>query len=333
VAPELFFHAGLNKAGSTYLQDALRLNSGWLASHSVHYPKPMTSVGAGNADTLSLAVRDGDEGYAKRFLARRVRDCVRRKCKILLLSTELLYHQLVIPEKLAFLDKLLSEAGIGRRRILLYFREPVSHAISAYCHRAGTRILPTFSDWVTTDYEGPAELERFLGLFDGNTQFEWVPRTYSSDHLAEDFCEALGVPPFPTLPARRANVSVSADEAEILRTMALRDLRLAKSLRGRFKQLPREHKANDVGLRSLYEIQAAEAILAHASPYERLSSILGSNLLETAATTSCSELEETLVLSDFQRQTIQQTRAPSRLHRFWARLISTCRRRLVRIRA
>ena len=269
---ELYFHAGLNKAGSTYAQELMSFNYEKLLQSGIYYPNPkvVNSIARnspGNALAFTKAIQAGQLKNATHFLQNHVTSAKKNNCSRLLLSNESLYHELVDHEKLAGFEAICKDTGITNIKVLLIFRDPVSHALSAYNHRAGSNQVPPFAQWVRnglsyeganyekgkTGYEFWEEVTKFhnnLKAFE-NLGVEFA--AYSSDvtDTIEKFC---GIP-LDRPPLTVSNVSLNCIEAELLRIMGGTRPKYVRELWRRLKELPRNQKAPDNYLR--YKNQVA----------------------------------------------------------------------------
>ena len=272
------FHIGLNKAGSTYLQDALTFNKERLAASGIAYPNaPAVTVGqsstqGGNGPEVTNALRDRDAGHLADALGALVGKA--GGAEILLISNESAYHQVVERERLSMLLTAFGTLGFDDARLVVIFRNVYTHAISAYAHRAGShgagnRPLPDFSKWIRPDdlgdpkgafqtrrpftdvYEFWSEFPRFAQRLteDGErAKFEFLRQ--ESDILG-GFGTLLGVGLLP--PGKpRSNVSMNLLEAELARQLLSVSPTVARAYRRLAKETPSECKASDQWLRNAY---------------------------------------------------------------------------------
>lgn len=260
---QLLAHIGLNKAGSTYLQELLRLNSARLDERGILYPATRGPRDAGNAAKLALDLRDRRVDKVRTALQGFEAEATRRGSRTVFLSSEYLYHRLVDPGLLASFASAYREAGFERCRLLVLFRDPVPHSISCYCHRAGqVETLAGFEAWLSNSYELFAELRGFLANTLAHPDFDVVPVAQEANGLKsvlESFADVEGLA-HPEVD--RVNVSITPGEAEIVRQMAMRDQMLALAVKRRFKLLDRSQKYDDPRARSALERAAAAAVAA-----------------------------------------------------------------------
>ena len=238
--------------------------------------------GGGNADVFVNQLRAGDQDGAIQFLKIRMGKAERRRCDRLLLSTEILYH-LLADEQLnkSFFDA-IAKSGLDQTCIALIFREPISHSISAFCHRAGSRHLEPFETWIADDYEGPGELATFLDLMRRETSVGWILMPYGTTDLLREFCEELGLPHPPETPRQRVNRSMTLSEAEFVRRSCRDTPEMVSFLRDAFKGVAPEKKAHSRDLETFIHNCASRQVSANAKPYQELGKLLGTDLLGDA---------------------------------------------------
>ena len=288
---ELYFHAGLNKAGSTYAQQLMSFNYDKLLLAGMYYPNPklinsIALASPGNALAFTKAIQTGKLKDATDFLRDHIAAAKEKSCTRLLLSNESLYHELVYQEKLASFKTVCKDAGITNIKVSLIFRDPVSHALSAYNHRAGFSRIPPFAQWVKnglsykgSNYEkgktGYEFWEEITQLQNNLKAFEDLGvefAAYSSDvtNTIEQFCGVSLEKP----PLKESNVSPNCIDAELLRIMADKNPGYVRKLRERLKELPKDHKAPDNYLRYKNQVAVYECCTELESPIASLRQLL-----------------------------------------------------------
>ncbi len=304
---ELFFHAGLNKAGSTYAQELMSYNYNKLLQSGIYYPNPkvvnsISGNSPGNALDFTKAIQSGQVKKATHFLKSHVTSAKKKNCSVLLLSNESLYHELVDHEKLASFEAICKDSGITSIKVLLIFRDPVSHALSAYNHRAASSKTPPFAQWVKnglsyegsnyekgkTGYEFWEEIKKFhnnLKAFE-NLGVEFA--AYSSDvtNTIEKFC---GIP-LEKPPLKVSNVSPNCIEAELLSLMANKYPKFVRQLWRRLKELPKNEKAPDNYLRYKNQVAVYESCSEIEPELENLRKLLNDDQFARAPVESPTEL-------------------------------------------
>lgn len=273
VKMKLYFHIGLNKAGSSYVQELLSFNETRLLKEGVFYPDPkvVAGVGAatdGNALPLTLSVRSRKEQEAVEFLSGFVERAREKGCHSLLLSNESMYHSLVLPHNIELFRRVCRRAGIEDVKLLIIFRDPVQHAISAYNHRAGFHDMPDFPDWVRNgfDYDGPDYVRCVTGYEFWKEVVLFEENLHKQDHF--ELCTASQSKPLKPeverfvgvalndMDKKVSNPSVTCAEGRVLALLRNVDPDAARKLRNRLKDLARDQKAPDGYLREAYEEEA-----------------------------------------------------------------------------
>lgn len=274
---ECYIHAGLNKAGSSFVQSVLTANATILGSAGISYLDGGRH--SGNSKALSVAMRASDQPGVSRFLHHHAVRARANGASRMLLSAEYLYHDLVRTDRRNLFLTGAAAAGISAIHVLVFFRDPISHAISAYTHRAGVHNVGTFEDWIRRDYEFPVELPLFFETLETCPEIVWHPVAYGSgDSLLSALADWLGIPGLPRIPEREVNVSPSLGEAELLDRLQSRDSAAALALRQTLKAIARSDKAPEPARRARYEAAAAFA-LARLNPLlARLEHMVGAPL-------------------------------------------------------
>ena len=256
---ECYIHAGLNKAGSSFVQSVLTANSDGLQAAGISYLNGGRH--SGNSKALSQAMRAGDQFGVARFLKMHANQARETGARRMLLSAEYLYHDLVRAERRELFQNGAKEAGITAVHVLVFFRDPVSHSISAYSHRAGIHNVGQFERWIREDYEFPIELPLFFETMESCAEIIWHPVAYGpGQELLASLTDWLDATEIARIPERDVNVSPSLGEAELLDRLQRRDGPAAAALRVAFKSVPRKDKAPEPERRARYEAAAAQAL-------------------------------------------------------------------------
>lgn len=273
---EFFIHAGLNKVGSSYLQAIMYANAKALREQHISYTSGTSENG--NATTMVLDSRAGRWRKVEDQLDNLINRAKTDGANKLLLSSESLYHDLVVPDHRQKLLSLFSKKGLSRPQVLLIFREPIAHSISAYCHRAGRKHAEEFLPWLRNNYEFPHELPRFLEMQAHDQGMDLTLKPYSSTGLDKLLHDWLGPVQLPETAPETVNVSPSLTEAEFLVRMRRVNPAVAERLRRAFKRIKKSDKASDIDLRKCYE-RIARSELVKLNPHlERLSALVGTDL-------------------------------------------------------
>lgn len=279
---KLFLHAGLNKTGTSYLQRLFQANQAHLAKNRISYFEGQDI--SGNAGKLSYALRARETKALRDTLKRHRAAGDRLGCDTVLMSSELMYHDFILPEQRAELLTQIDAAGFEPPHILLFFREPVSHSISTYCHRSGIRDLGSFQDWVTTKYEFPRELRHFMATVDSTPEVKLYLRPYGRKTLVADTCAWLGITDLPQALHGDVNSSVNVGEAALLNWLRGVNPQAAARLRAGLKVLPNEVKSQDTKIRAHWEAIAEQEFVGINPELERLSTLLGAPMTVEAST-------------------------------------------------
>lgn len=205
---EILLHIGRQKSGTTTLQQALAASRGYLAAHDILYP------GAGGNQIAHhriarffRAVRKGEAGDAEQYsadLRRLTSEIAEARERRVLVSSEGLQNTDPGDVALVFPPE--------RTRIIVYLREQLDFAVSAYCQaiqaQARTDNLRRFVRRTRGDYG--AFLERWADAF-GRDRL--IVRVYDraslrdGDIVADFFHEVLDLAP-PDRPATSGNPSI-----------------------------------------------------------------------------------------------------------------------------
>ncbi len=161
--PKLYIHAGHSKTGTSWLQAALRENSGALAECGLAYPvfdgigdHKGAEIGQGNGLGLAACPPEMLEDGLR---------AIARGPEGTILSSEEFFPRLTLHDDPALLPRAAANAGFERVEILLFIRNPVSHAASLwqqYLKRGGgSAPIEAFFE----KYSVPERVELFLDRF------------------------------------------------------------------------------------------------------------------------------------------------------------------------
>ena len=163
--PILYLHVGHNKTGTSWVQAALRENAAVLAQRGLAYPmfdgignEQGAEIGQGNGLWLATGPL-GELQLRLRMIARAAGPTGA------VLSSEQFFPKLAQYEDPTVLLRAALAAGFGRIEILLFIRNPVSHAASLWQQYVktggGTAPIEAFFE----QYSVPELVERFLDSF------------------------------------------------------------------------------------------------------------------------------------------------------------------------
>lgn len=210
---DLYLHIGHNKTGSSFLQAALINSIETLEENGIVYPvvEQMQYAKKGRVSTGNGAL------LGALFGAERKKSTASRT----LFSSEMIFEKLLEEEGYAegFLN-MLEVQEVERLRVLLFTRNPVSHACSAYQQRIKRRGESyTIEHFFMNEYETPRRVGKILNFFQAIPYCEMTVCNY--DHAKHDMLEVLAswlqiernalTPP----PNNTVNRSLSISELEL----------------------------------------------------------------------------------------------------------------------
>lgn len=150
----LYLHIGHGKTGSSYIQSSLALSEQILNAKGIIYPRHHSHERA-----LIGAISSGNGGLLFDPAWQAPRDHIGKDC---LFSDENLFQRMITPDYARKLELRAKELAVDRIAILLFIRDPVDHAQSAYqqsIKRGGrTWSIEQFFD----QYRMPRLVKRFL---------------------------------------------------------------------------------------------------------------------------------------------------------------------------
>lgn len=158
----LILHCGLNKAGSTFIQDLLSYNKQILLDNNIKYPSDGDQLAgfskgqSGNAAKLTLYISKFNKAQATKELKRFSSDV---KHRTLLLSNESMYHRIIHSKQRELLKEICKELGFIKATLILVFRNIYTHAVSAYTHRVDIPGVPSLGEWVLGQKEKNANFK------------------------------------------------------------------------------------------------------------------------------------------------------------------------------
>lgn len=231
---QLFLHLGYAKTGSTAIQNCLARNRDYIESHDACLPIPPSllndqtkgRVRAGNGQNLKEAISSGSINSVVDLIKHDIdsKECYNK----LIYSSETLFYRLANLDSFRLLKNAINILGFSEIKILLYVRNPASHAISWHGELVKVGLLTkTISEYMY-DYKFPAGAVRLLKYVDEISD-DSVPvrlelHNYSCLHnkVLEVAWNWLGIPsPIDTLCLNNhVNRSLTASEAEFCLQLA-----------------------------------------------------------------------------------------------------------------
>lgn len=295
---KLIVHGGLNKAGSTYLQNMFVQNLSLLERRGVRYPEPYDS-GIGNAGVFSLALKALDMPQAKICFDAFYESAKERNCNVILLSSEYFFFQIINHRQRDMFLKLVRSYGIDDVKLAVVFRPIIEHAISAYSHRCGTIPLPEFETWIKGnigDYPSSSFREEYAkknqfwynGYEFWDSSVKLLDLIYSkaidifpiqySMAMKADFDKLLGVDLVE--PAqKKVNKSMTLNQAEVCRVLFEKNELWGRLARNFFKNNSDSLAAGDSALKREYKEMVMKAIGSNAATIKSLEEKLGISLV------------------------------------------------------
>lgn len=221
----LYLHCGYHKTGSSFLQTMFSNNRSILNNKGIYYPysdmeyEMQSGINTyGNGKVLADALKKLDIDTATHTIEKDLKTAQTEGARSLLYSTEVFFHFFAKEGALQTLQHASAAAGITRIEALIYFRDPVSHALSTYKHRAKSGDHADFKDWITNRYETMGLLDSFCS-YRSKYDIVWSCRKYRSGSgfmTRSAFVEWLGTE-MPEIPEYdRVNSSLMLSEIVLL---------------------------------------------------------------------------------------------------------------------
>lgn len=269
----VFLHCGLNKTGSSFLQNVFSRNKSFLLEQKILYPSQQGPLAeeytaqAGNAAMLSRCVRDLNWGQLVTEIKRLVNEAP--EVDKILLSNEGLYHLVCRTRYRQFLEKAFRACGIAEIKYVFVFRDVSSHAISAYGQRCFSSDLSPFREWVQPShsslnfkpfleyYEFWGDLECFLSWVESDRKKIKVIE-YKNDML-QRLTDVIGCELESDL-TPDVNRSVSTFDLLLSDFLRKRDRNLAVQYMRVSKIFPRNMKSLDIWSKIKFD-KMIEAVL------------------------------------------------------------------------
>jgi len=251
----LQLHVGTEKTGSSYLQTLCGKNRQFLQENGLWFPdagkyeKQMQqgTVSPGNGLELGEHIRRNSWAGVTNWIAERVNEAQRRKCKSLLLSYELLFAEMSNEGAVDQFQSAASEAGIGEISCLLMIRDPIDQVLSLYKHRAKNGRVDDIEEWIKEGYSLPRQLDDFLGQVD-RSSIQIHVRKYTKDTASlidVFFHDWLGVNDPPIKFQSYLNPSLSLSELAVIRHVVATRPDDQRAFYSKFFALPRDEKADE----------------------------------------------------------------------------------------
>lgn len=212
----LYLQVRHGKTGSSFIQSSLAAASDRLREQRIIYPDPgrLThaaegGISSGNGALLVHALK-----------SRAYRRHPSKLCSThhVLFSAEQLFDILLNPDMPRHLDVFAGVRNFSKIKMLLFIRDPISHAASLYQQQVKRHGFTGAVEAFFALYDVPSQVERFLDTFLRAPGVTLTILNYSAnkDHILPRFSEWLGVHP-GTLkhpPVARVNRSLTRAELE-----------------------------------------------------------------------------------------------------------------------
>ncbi|MGJ3236244.1 hypothetical protein [Marivirga sp.] len=217
---KIFFHFGMHKTGSSYIQTLLANAKSELKQERVFLPEDHRAKlilngvpTAGNGLKLSRLIKLGKLEEAFALVSHDQELAEVENCDSLLYSSESFFHlfQYHAANWLSF-EQLLIGKDIELKG-LLFFRDPVEHIISTFRHRFKDNYID-FERWLANDYETHKIIKNFLEV-KPTLETDFGYRNYSANkrHLSKCvFEEWLGYNWSPFIKNETVNKSLNISD-------------------------------------------------------------------------------------------------------------------------
>jgi hypothetical protein len=279
----LYLHCGYHKTGSSFLQTMFARHRDLLHERSIHYPVSSEEyemlkgvLTHGNGKELSDALTSIKEDQAINVLQNGIKEATKNGCKSLLYSAEGLFHLFPKEKVLERLTKAAKSLGFSKVSSLIYFRDPVSHALSTYKHRAKRGGHPDFAAWVRDSYETMGLIRDFCS-YHSEFEIEWNCRKYSSDSrfmASSAFGDWLEteIPPIPE--DDRVNSSLTLSEIRLLQAVTKEYSEAIPYLYKQLIEVEKKEKSREPDLAQWFEKTAAVNLQQHYDTLDKINGML-----------------------------------------------------------
>ena len=283
---KLYLHCGYHKTGSSFLQTLFSRNRDLLQENGIYFPVASREydmaagkISPGNGPEFAKALKDNEKQKSSEFMAEYVTGAKKNGCNNILISSENFFHAFENPSAVILLADVAEMNGIDRIHALLYFRDPVSHALSTYKHRAKNGRISDLSDWLDSEYETMGLIEQFM-KYRSLHSVQWTCRKYDaeSDHMVKSaFADWLGVDT-PAIPEDdRVNTSLTLSELLAIQSLNKNHPAYIPFVREAFAGVPVSDKAADRELAHRYKAIAAGKLIGYRPLIKEANRLLPEN--------------------------------------------------------
>lgn len=342
--PKLYLHCGIYKTGSSFLQTMFTRNRDLLNQNGIHYPKSVKElemlegkISPGNGIHLS-DILCNDEAEVIRLMTADLTEAEKMNMNSVFYSSERLFHRFAEKETFEKLCRVAESVGYGEIHALIYFRDPVSHALSTYKHRAKNGDHEDFSEWLDNDFEIFKLINEFLE-YSKISQVQWTCRKYKTDsaHMVQSsFADWLNVSA-PEIPEDdRVNRSLQLNEIRVLQSLKKPYPGSSTFLREAFLSLQNGDKGSEENTKAEYSCLVIEKWRNNQSLLSSLNSFMredekltlnnATNPLYDNPYTSLSE-KQVHAFAEGMNNYLESQKLLNRLTDLWVRGVNKVRRK------
>ena len=251
----IYIHIGFNKAASSYFQEILRLNDNLLRKNNFYYPFEKKNLikehtlQKGNGIELMRYLRKSEWIKIEKYLIKIYKNAPEGSDSFI--SNESILPFLIEENNLKRLEDLIFKIGFNNLSYIIFFRNLYHHAISAYCHRAGTGRMNNFENWIyNKEKNNTLYMERYEiweQLYKLNKNFlvgDRIPNIKSilvGTDLDSQISNLLKIKNLKK-PTKKVNISISLDEAILINKIFEYSPLTAKTCRSKCKSLIKASK-------------------------------------------------------------------------------------------
>ena len=268
---KLYLHIGYHKTGSSYLQSLFALNKSYLLKNNIYFPVSENinkmiagEISPGNGMDLVAALQNNKESIVKKILDNWKREAINKNAKIILISSESLFHVLAKKEAMQLLFNACRSVRIFDINGLLFFRDPVPHVLSVYKHRGKKGNISDYGRWINTKYETLELTDFFLDHYK-EFGINWTFRKYQPDSeymIKVTFKDWLLINLPEVLLDKKVNISLTLSEILMINEISkLVPKEFIRKIHLELSELPKLKKSKDLSIQEYYfQISTQELI-------------------------------------------------------------------------